>query len=347
MATHADEIRTLRNSPGGQKLLEAFSAQVKSAGRAHHRKLLAALRAGVKTPATEPMQELALALKGKLRFTAPKPSRGKKPAAAKGEVFAYFPGCLTAESAREYDASIRVLARMLEVNLVEIDGWRCCGAGLGPAAAPAAAGEIVSGCPVCVARLREASPESKVAHVLSVLTRPVILEKLKAKIAAGGEKRPVGSLKVAPYYGCEVAAEAPAIETLMGAAGATVVKWDGRNRPSGGYGLFADPEAGLEMLGRIFRDFEKSGADAIVTACPHCHFNLDAFQFAIGRARKRALEVPILHFTEVLALAMNLDLERGLERHVTSALALIDRLIAEESKRRAAEARAEKKKAGS
>jgi heterodisulfide reductase subunit B len=124
------------------------------------------------------------------------------------------------------------------------------------------------------------------------------------------------------------------------------MNWGGLKRCCGGYLLFARPDLGFEMLEKVFRDFEKSDADAIVTACPHCHFNLDAFQFAIGRARKRALDVPVLHFTEVLALAMNLDLEREFERHVTSLLPLLERLITEEDKRKAADAKKRAKPAG-
>ena len=370
MASGMDEIRRLCGDPQVARLVETFRAQVGSSGRAHHRKLLKAMRAASAAPLTEPMQELALTLKGKLGCRAPKP-RGVK--APRAESFAYLPGCLTTESAREYDASIRLVAKALGLALDEIDDWNCCGAGIVQQADAQAAAALarrnveragakrmlVSGCPICIARTQEAAPETPATHLLGILTRPDVLAKLAEKVKATGQKRPVGSLKVAPFYGCALADRAlwtipspprgegvPApIETLMEAAGATALNWGGLKRCCGGYLLYARPDLGFEMLEKVFRDFEKSGADAIVTACPHCHFNLDAFQFAIGRARKRALDVPILHFTEVLALAMNLDAERGFERHVTSAFPLVERLVNEESKRQAAEARAAKKKA--
>jgi len=283
------------------------------------------------------------------------------------DTLAYYPGCLAEETAREYDASIRTLCRALEIELDEIDDWNCCGAGVvrdvNPAAAEAlarrvldAAGTgrtVVSGCPVCVRRLQEAGGSAY--HVLSVFARQDVRERIRAKIEAKGEARPLGSMKAACFYGPELADaalwetaaddEAWPMDVLMTLAGAKVIRWGGSRRSAGGYLLFAKPETGFEMLGKIFRDFEKSGADAIVTADPHAHFNLDVFQYEIGRRRKRALDVPVLHFTEVLALAMELEpTERWLERHVTGTLPLIDRLCIEEDKRLEAEKKAAKRK---
>ena len=110
MARCRDEIRRLSGDPQVKRLAETFCEQVGSSGRAHHRKLLAAMRKGADVPATEPMQEFALTLKGKLGFCAPKAKAAKK-AAGGAETLAYFPGCLTTESAREYDASIRAVAK--------------------------------------------------------------------------------------------------------------------------------------------------------------------------------------------------------------------------------------------
>jgi len=289
---------------------------------------------------------------------------------ATAEVFSYYPGCLAAQSAREYDASIRRLAGLVDASLEDINDWNCCGAGVVQQADEAAGralarrnldragGDrvVVSGCPICVARLREAASDEAACHVLDLLARPDLRERIAAKIGATGEKRPVGSLKVACFYGCQFPQAAgeqtgagedasTPLEALMTLAGASVVTWRGSRRCCGGYRLFSEPEVGFETLRKIFRDFTKSGADAIVTACPHCHFNLDAFQYTVGRRQKRALEVPVLHFTEVLALAMNLEAaEKWLDRHVTSPFGLLDRLYVEEEKRKRAEGRARKTK---
>lgn len=283
--------------------------------------------------------------------------------------FSYYPGCMAEETAREYDASIRLLARLLDIPLETIDDWNCCGAGIiqqTDAAAGAALAKrnlersgdgrtLVSGCPVCVAMLQQAAGGEGILHVLGLLNRSDVRERIAERIRATGENRPLSSMKVACFYGDGLADprlwggtadDSPwPLDALMELAGAEVVKWGGSRRSAGGYVLYAKPEVGFAMLEKVFRDFEKSGADAIVTADPHAHLNLDSFQYEIGRRRRRALEVPILHFTEVLALAMNLErVDAWLHAHMAGVFGLIDRLVAEEEKRKEAEAKARKRR---
>jgi heterodisulfide reductase subunit B len=40
----------------------------------------------------------------------------------------YYPGCSLKSTAREYDESIREVFRILEIDLVELEDWNCCGA---------------------------------------------------------------------------------------------------------------------------------------------------------------------------------------------------------------------------
>ena len=278
---------------------------------------------------------------------------------AKGCEFSYYPGCLSGESAREYDASIRRLAGFLGIDLEEIDDWNCCGAPsvaeIDPLAAKALARRnvsladagrtIVSGCPNCVASIQDVAGAERATHILGLLTLPAIRQKIVDAIDRSGEPRPVGTLRVACYYGCELGndvAEDP-MEDLMTICGVTVIKWNGRNRPTGGNLIIAKPKLGLDIIEKIFDDFESTSADAIVTAGPHSHFNLDTFQHQLGQRRRRALSVPILHVTEVLCLALGIeDVEKWLERHVTSPLPLIDRLINEEERTRRIESKAAK-----
>jgi heterodisulfide reductase subunit B len=381
-----------------ESLEQIIREQLARRGRLHLRALVAEMRKRARPAATEPLQELSLVLGGKFRLFPAKARRGAEKAASGGQVFAYYPGCLLMESAREYDASIRRTAGELGVRLAEIDGWTCCGAGVvqkldpppGPGLAArnlehAGGSTIVSGCPICVERLREAGGPDSALHLLDLFSRDDLREKLAARIQATGEERPVGSLKVVCYAGCgfprgesrthdplrprprgegrgegsrrenpthpiprprgegmqSADSGRPAMETLMELVGAEVCRWSGARRRLGPFDVFTESEHAFRTLEKVFRDFETSGADAIVTACPHCHFNLDSFQYTLGRRRRRALEVPVLHFTELLALAMNLDeTDRWLARHVTSPFPLVDRLCTQEEKRKAALRRA-------
>lgn len=46
----------------------------------------------------------------------------------KGERYSYFPGCTSHSTAAEYDLSTKAVLKALDVELVEIEDWNCCGA---------------------------------------------------------------------------------------------------------------------------------------------------------------------------------------------------------------------------
>ena len=42
--------------------------------------------------------------------------------------FAYYPGCYLHSSASEYDISTMAVCEVLDIELIELDDWNCCGA---------------------------------------------------------------------------------------------------------------------------------------------------------------------------------------------------------------------------
>ena len=82
----------------------------------------------------------------------------------------YFPGCSLESSARESNLALLESAKLLGLNLIELEDWNCCGASsakvldkdiayslaarnlsLAPPDRP-----LTATCPVCLSRLREA-----------------------------------------------------------------------------------------------------------------------------------------------------------------------------------------------
>lgn len=144
----------------------------------------------------------------------------------------YYPGCSLLGTAREFDESMRAVARALELELVPVPDWNCCGSSSAhmlshelavalPArviakAAEAGLSEVVAPCAACynrlvsaqhavsqdpvlkkeVERIIEAPLDQpvRVLNVLELLDRMV--EPLKAKV-----RRPL-DWSVACYYGC-------------------------------------------------------------------------------------------------------------------------------------------------
>lgn len=151
--------------------------------------------------------------------------------------YAFFPGCvLDGAAAEAREATVKV-ARALDIELVELPGWTCCGAShaqevdelaaLAVNARNLALAEklglpLLTACSTCTLMLRKAKAAldggmkdkvngllaaagmayagtTDVTHLLWALVRDYGLDRLRAKVT-----RPLGGLKVAGYYGCHI-----------------------------------------------------------------------------------------------------------------------------------------------
>ncbi|MHB0884863.1 MAG: CoB--CoM heterodisulfide reductase iron-sulfur subunit B family protein [Bacillota bacterium] len=150
----------------------------------------------------------------------------------------------------------------------------------------------------------------KVVSTLELLSRPETLAAIKQKATS-----PLRGLKVAPYYGClltrpaeAVAFEDPeqpvALDNVLAAAGAEVVRWSWKTECCGASLALSRPEILKEMARRIIVAAREAGADAIATACPMCHSNLDGRQSEIADLKDHP--VPVYFMTELLGLAFGL-----------------------------------------
>jgi len=154
-----------------------------------------------------------------------------------GRRYGYYPGCSLLAGAREYDLSLRAVLKAMEIDLVELEDWNCCGAVHGsvnreeagivlPARNLALAEAqglktILTPCSGCYKNLRStakrvaADPslratvqktlkpelgfmeEIEVMHPLYELLRPSMLQRVKKRIMVS-----LGGLSIASYYGC-------------------------------------------------------------------------------------------------------------------------------------------------
>jgi heterodisulfide reductase subunit B2 len=149
--------------------------------------------------------------------------------------YAYFPGCSLHSTAREYDISTKAVANALDIELIEIPDWICCGATpahitmhLLSLALPVKNlikarnmdfYEVVTCCAACFNRLKTANKfmqidqehrdkvnkivgqdykgEVNVRHFLDVLVNVFGLKNLAERVT-----KKLGKLRVACYYGC-------------------------------------------------------------------------------------------------------------------------------------------------
>jgi heterodisulfide reductase subunit B len=64
-------------------------------------------------------------------------------------------------------------------------------------------------------------------------------------------------------------------------------------------------DAAMELTGGILK--AAKGADCIVTLCPMCEMNLEAFQKPVSKALEEDLEIPVLYLPQLLGAALGLS----------------------------------------
>ncbi|MGM0404441.1 MAG: heterodisulfide reductase-related iron-sulfur binding cluster, partial [Thermodesulfobacteriota bacterium] len=120
-----------------------------------------------------------------------------------------------------------------------------------------------------------------------------------------------------PYYGCQCLRpyavfddpEAPrSMEPILAALGASVYDWDMGGKCCGASLMSTAPEAGIELVAGLLDAAQD--ADAVVTVCPMCQMNLEAYQRRASKMRKAHYDVPILYLPQLMGLAMGLPDEQ-------------------------------------
>jgi len=175
-------------------------------------------------------------------------------------------------------------------------------------------------------------------------TAAAIEERVAASLA---EPNPLKGVKLAAYYGCLLVRppelsggddpEQPTqMDDVIRACGADAVDWNMKVECCGG-AFSVSRTASVVRLGRsIVEDARRSGAEAIVVACPLCHSNLDLRQKAMTARGDKAL--PVLFITQVVGLALGLPAERlGLGRHFVATAPFLADLVTRASERAATE----------
>ena len=156
-----------------------------------------------------------------------------------GLAYTYYPGCSVGATSMWYDRSLRAVAKALDVDLIELDDWNCCGAtaymsvrelksfcisARNLALAEPLGRDIITPCSACFTVLHKTNRYwhedeglrgkigqalgaaglqykggVKVRHALDPFVNDVGLDVITERV-----KKPLSGLKVAAYYGCQI-----------------------------------------------------------------------------------------------------------------------------------------------
>ncbi len=296
--------------------------------------------------------------------------------------YGYYPGCSIERNARAYHDSTMAVAKPLGIEFVEIDDWNCCGAteyiainkvpayaliarNLALAADQNSSTNLVAPCSACYLNLKKADhylaenavlksnvdaaleagglkyqPGSiNVQHLLETIVVDVGIEAIENQV-----KKPLYSLKVAPYYGCLVPRPAAmerfddpeqptSLDRLLAALGATVVDFPLKAQCCGGHMTQISEETALELIRRLLKNAADNGADMIATLCPMCQLNLDAYQDAVNNHFGTDFNLPIVYFTQLMGLAFGFEMsELGFGKEIVSAKEALSKITEEAPK---------------
>jgi len=96
------------------------------------------------------------------------------------------------------------------------------------------------------------------------------------------------------------------MDDLMRKAGAKPLDWGFKTECCGAGFSVSRTDIVAKLSGKIVRDAEDRGAEAIIVACPMCQSNLDMRRNHIDSYLSRKTKIPVLYITQALCLAVGL-----------------------------------------
>ena len=173
------------------------------------------------------------------------------------------------------------------------------------------------------------SGKCRVRHLLDVIANDIGVQAVANRV-----ERNLSGLKVVPYYGCQTVRpygeyDGPYLPTsmdrLIEAVGAEPFPYLWKTRCCGGVLMTTEKAIGVNLVAELLAAAQ--GADCIVTVCPMCQMNLDAYQGEISVQLGVRIRMPVLFLTQLLGLAFGLpEKELLLDQNIVSVSGLLRQL---------------------
>jgi heterodisulfide reductase subunit B len=164
----------------------------------------------------------------------------------------------------------------------------------------------------------------RVRHLLDVFVNDIGYDEINSNV-----KINLGGLKVAPYYGCQMVRPRPgfdhpenpqSMDKLIASLGGEPVPFPLKSRCCGGSLIISEEALALELIRKIFDSALSNEAECLITPCPLCQTNLDAYQRRVNQKFKTNFNLPVLFFTQLMGVAFGLsDEDLGLKTCIVPA----------------------------
>jgi len=167
----------------------------------------------------------------------------------------------------------------------------------------------------------------RVRHLAEVLYTDITPEGIAAKVT-----KPLKGLKVGAYYGCQLVRpdgfdnpESPhSLDEIITSLGADAVPWEMKARCCGSSLVMPEQEVALGLVNKLLRNATGNGAQCLITPCPLCQINLDAYQSVVNSQFKTNYNLPVLFVTQLIGVAMGIPAdELALSRNIVSPMRVL------------------------
>jgi len=149
-----------------------------------------------------------------------------------------------------------------------------------------------------------------VKHLIHVLAEDIGFEKIKDNV-----QKPLTQLRVAQHTGCHVVRpgkivgfndpENPTtLKNLIKVTGAKCLDYMDETECCGAPIIGVNAEIPLQLAREKLDHVRAVGAQVLITVCPFCHMMYDLNQPRIERTFNEQFGIPILHYPQLLGLAM-------------------------------------------
>ena len=169
------------------------------------------------------------------------------------------------------------------------------------------------------AHLKEVNLEFKgtieAKHLLQLLKEDVGIEKIKDSVV-----KPLTNLKVAEHNGCHILRpkefigfddpeDPQTLKMLIEATGATCLDYIDETECCGAPSVGVSDKVALALAKDKLSHVKQVDAQALITICPFCHIMYDTNELRIEKLFNETYGIPILHYPQLLGLAMGMTPE--------------------------------------